>query len=78
MPGAKWFQGARLNFAENLLSRQDDKVALIYTDERGRRRELSYAQLYRQVARLTQALRQQGVTAGDHVAVHQQQTEPLV
>ena len=30
MPGAKWFAGARLNFAENLLRYRDDRVALIF------------------------------------------------
>jgi len=33
MPGAKWFSGARLNFAENLLRFQDDSVALIFQGE---------------------------------------------
>ncbi|MBE9492527.1 MAG: acetoacetate--CoA ligase, partial [Bacteroidetes bacterium] len=33
MPGARWFSGARLNFAENLLSRRDDKTAIIFRGE---------------------------------------------
>ena len=33
MPGAKWFSGARLNFAENLLRYRDDHVALIFQGE---------------------------------------------
>ena len=33
MPGAKWFEGARMNFAENLLSRKDDKTAIIFRGE---------------------------------------------
>ncbi|MEA3251021.1 MAG: acetoacetate--CoA ligase [Pseudomonadota bacterium] len=68
MPGARWFPEARLNFAENLLRRRDAKPALIACDERGRRRELSHGQLYERVARLSQALRDSGVTPGDRVA----------
>ena len=33
MPGARWFSGARLNFAENLLRYRDDRVALIFKGE---------------------------------------------
>ncbi|HSB96703.1 MAG TPA: acetoacetate--CoA ligase [Spongiibacteraceae bacterium] len=65
---AAWFDGARLNFAENLLRRRDDHPALIAYLETGARRELSYAQLYRQVAACAASLRRLGVVAGDRVA----------
>ncbi|MDN3555170.1 acetoacetate--CoA ligase [Halomonas maura] len=68
MPGARWFPDARLNFAANLLRRRDDHPALLALDERGRRRTLSYGELYRQVARLAAALRASGVTRGERVA----------
>ena len=68
MPGAKWFGGARLNFAENLLRRRDDKLAMVFRGEDKVRREITYADLYDQVARLAAALRQQGVGVGDRVA----------
>ncbi|MCH4562902.1 acetoacetate--CoA ligase [Halomonas sp. EGI 63088] len=68
MPGARWFPEARLNFAANLLRRRDDTPALIACDERGRRQELSHAELHDQVARLARALRDSGVEAGDRVA----------
>ncbi|MCH7725565.1 MAG: acetoacetate--CoA ligase [Planctomycetes bacterium] len=68
MPGAKWFSGARLNFAENLLRHRDRRDALVFWNEQGRQRSLTYAELYRQVAGVAQALRKMGVTAGDRVA----------
>ncbi|MBH8580661.1 acetoacetate--CoA ligase [Bisbaumannia pacifica] len=68
MPGARWFPEARLNMAANLLRRQDDTIALVACDERGRREPLSHAELYRRVARLTRTLGELGVTAGDRVA----------
>ena len=68
MPGAKWFEGARLNFAENLLRYRDDRLALVFRGEDKVRRTLTYAQLYDQVARVAQALRNAGVQSGDRVA----------
>jgi len=68
MPGAKWFAGARLNFAENLLRYQDDKTALIFKGEDHPSIKMSYAELYDEVARVAFSLRELGVTAGDRVA----------
>ncbi len=67
-PGARWFSGARLNFAENLLRNRSDKTALISRLENGQRRELSYTDLYQQVSQLAAALRSMGVVSGDRVA----------
>jgi len=68
MPGAKWFEGARFNFAQNLLPRRDDKTALIFWSEDQVKRRLSYQQLYQQVAQLAKAMRDNGITVGDRVA----------
>ena len=68
MPGAKWFEGARLNFAENLLRRRDDKTALVFWSEDQVKRSLSYKDLYQQVAQLAKAMRDAGITVGDRVA----------
>jgi acetoacetyl-CoA synthetase len=67
MPGAKWFGGARLNFAENLLRYRDNRIALIFKGEDRPVTQLSYAALYDEVARLAKALKDSGVTAGDRV-----------
>jgi len=68
MPGATWFPEAKLNFAENLLRRRDEKIALIERGEDGRKRNISYQALYSDVAQIAAFLRDQGVTKGDRVA----------
>jgi len=68
MPGTRWFPDARLNFAENLLRHRDDRQAIIFAGEDGSRRELTFAELHREVARVAQALRRMGVVEGDRVA----------
>ncbi len=68
MPGAKWFSGAKLNFAENLLSRKDDHKAIIFWGEDSVRRTLTYSELYEQVRRTAAGLKKLGVTKGDRVA----------
>jgi len=67
-PGAKWFPGARLNFAENLLRHRDDSVALVSRTEEGRLSQTTYSDLYRRVGNLANALRKIGVDPGDRVA----------
>ncbi|MCK7597565.1 acetoacetate--CoA ligase [Microbulbifer sp. CAU 1566] len=68
MPGAEWFPDARLNFAENLLRYRDDKIALVERLENGRRRQLSYAELFAKTEQLASALAGAGVGKGDRVA----------
>jgi acetoacetyl-CoA synthetase len=67
MPGARWFAGTTLNFAENLLRVADDQPALIFHNERGQRRELSFRELHAEVARIAAGLRASGVASGDRV-----------
>ena len=68
MPGAKWFPGARLNFAENLLRRRDDAPAILFRGEDRVRCALSFRQLRDAVSMLAQGLRAAGVARGDRVA----------
>ena len=68
MPGARWFPGTRLNFAENLLRGPDAEPALVFRNERGQRRELSWRELRAEVARVAAGLRAEGVGPGDRVA----------
>jgi len=66
--GPRWFVGARLNFAENLLQYRDGHPALVGRTERGRGRTLTYAELAAEVADVAAALRASGVGVGDRVA----------
>jgi acetoacetyl-CoA synthetase len=68
MPGARWFPEARLNLAENLMRRGDRGDAFVFWDESGFRRRVSYADLYSDVSRASQALLALGLRAGDRVA----------
>jgi acetoacetyl-CoA synthetase len=68
MPGARFFPDARLNFAANLLRFEDEQPALVFRNERGARRTLSYRELRAEVARVAAGLREAGVVAGDRVA----------
>ncbi|NLF66289.1 MAG: acetoacetate--CoA ligase [Chloroflexi bacterium] len=71
MPGAEWFPGARLNYAENIFSRMKrDGPAVIYQPEEGPAVELDYESLRRQTAALAALLRDLGVQRGDRVAAY--------
>ena len=68
MPGAKWFSGSRLNFAENLLRYKDEKLAIQFKSEGQPVRSLTYKELYNEVEILANALRNSGLQEGDRVA----------
>ena len=67
---AQWFPDARLNFAENLLRRQDDETAIFFRAENQIEYSLSYRELYQQVASVAAWLKAQGLQAGDRVAAY--------
>lgn len=69
MPDTKWFEGSELNFAENLLRFRDDKIAIAWHwESNAPPLEVSYAELYLQVAQCQAFLRSVGVERGDRVA----------
>ncbi|HAD08053.1 MAG TPA: acetoacetate--CoA ligase [Porticoccaceae bacterium] len=71
MPGARWFEGSTLNFAEHIFrARSDDRPALMAESETQELYEVSWAALHQQVARLAHYLRKLGVEPGDRVVAY--------
>jgi acetoacetyl-CoA synthetase len=68
MPGARWFPGARFNFAENLLRDRVEGAAIVFRAETGSTRTVGWRELRGSVSRLAQALRAAGIGPGDRVA----------
>ncbi len=68
MPGAEWFPGAKLNFAENLLRYRDERTALIFKGEDRVYVKLTYEELYNEVAQVATSLKRIGIGPGDRVA----------
>jgi len=69
-PGARWFIGARLNFAENLLRYRDNHTAFIFRGETQKSARTTYAEVYNTVGRLAKSLRKIGVAPGDRVCAY--------
>ena len=68
MFGTKWFEGAELNFAENLLRHRDEHTALISSRENSSTIRMTYSELYKTVAALAESFRKMGIKRGDRVA----------
>ena len=68
MPGARFFPDATLNFAENLLRRNDDGDAMVFRGEDRVQKRMSWRELNALVSRLQQAFRDRGIGPGDRVA----------
>ncbi|MEO8465663.1 MAG: acetoacetate--CoA ligase [Gammaproteobacteria bacterium] len=68
MPGARWFEGATLNFAANLLAPNRPGAAIVFVNERDERVELTWQELRAHVASVAASLRSLGVGKGDRVA----------
>ena len=74
-PFAKWFVGGKLNVAYNCVDRHvesgyGDQVAIKFEGELGDRRDITYAQLQRDVSQAANALIELGIKAGDRVAIY--------
>jgi acetoacetyl-CoA synthetase len=71
MPGARWFAGARLNYAEHVFRNATPAhPAMIFASERQAPTEMTWAELARQVAGVAATLRGMGVGAGDRVVAY--------
>ncbi len=70
MPGAEFFPDARLNFAENLLRKNDTTPALHFNNEGAHKRVVTWAELTGSVSQFAQVLRSWGVVPGDRVAAY--------
>ena len=72
MPGAEWFPGARLNYAEHMLGRDEDidALAIVAHSQSREPRELTFGELREQVARARAGLQRLGVGPGDRVVAY--------
>lgn len=75
MPGAQWFVGAQVNYAQQVMrhvqpAQAAGLPAIVACDESGALRELSWPELQRQVASLALRLQAMGVQRGDRVAAY--------
>jgi acetoacetyl-CoA synthetase len=71
MPGAKWFPGSTVNYAEHAFrGKRDDALAMVHASELRDRAELTWGELREQVAGIAAGLRALGVQPGDRVAVY--------
>ena len=68
IPGKRWFAGARMNFAENLLRFRDHRIAIHFYGEDVIRSSLTYKELYDNVSQLAFSMKKLGVKKGDRVA----------
>ena len=65
---SNWFVDSKLNYAQRLLSKRDESIAIIYRDEAGNKQEISYSDLNSQVGSFIQTLKKLGIQKGDVVA----------
>jgi acetoacetyl-CoA synthetase len=71
MPGAKWFEGAKLNYTEHIFRDMDSqKEAIIFQSEIQPQMSLTWGELYSQVATFASALKSHGITQGDRVVAY--------
>ncbi|MHB1469063.1 MAG: acetoacetate--CoA ligase [Solirubrobacteraceae bacterium] len=71
MPGARWFPGARLNYAEHVLAnREEGEVAIVYASEDGELGEWTWGRLREETERIAAGLSELGVRDGERVAAY--------
>jgi acetoacetyl-CoA synthetase len=67
---SKWFDGAKVNYSEQVFAKRDDDVAIIAINEECQKRTVSYEELYVQVSNLASYMKSVGLTKGDRVAAY--------
>jgi len=67
MPGAKWFNSSRLNFAENLLKFKNENLAIDFFGENKENIQISYNELYSLVAKVSFSFKEMGIVKGDRI-----------
>ncbi len=71
MPGARWFEGTALNYAEHAFKNSNpSETAIIFRGEDGKGRKLSYSQLGEQVGAVASWLKEAGVRRSDRIAAY--------
>ena len=78
MPGARWFAGVELNYAERALARNDDHPAVVFKAEEKPLTIITFHQLRQRVASVAAGLRRLGVTKGDRVVAYMSNTPETV
>ena len=68
MPGAKWFSGSRMNYAENLLRIRSEKPAIYFKNENNSGKVLSFKEIFDAVEKLSSSLRKLEIQSGDRIA----------
>ncbi|AEG17771.1 acetate--CoA ligase [Methanobacterium paludis] len=74
-PFYKWFEGGKINLAYNAVDRwikteKRNQVAILYVNERGHERKMTYYELYRRVNQFANGLKNMGVKKGDKVSMY--------
>mgnify|MGYP001316292858 FL=1 len=71
MPGAKWFDGAEINYTEHIFrNRKTDKPAIIHASEIRETSEITWNELYKQTAAMQKTLKNLGVQKGDRIVAY--------
>ncbi|MAR29961.1 MAG: acetoacetate--CoA ligase [Candidatus Marinimicrobia bacterium] len=78
MPGAIWFSGIQMNFAENLLSNRDDRIAIHFYGEDRIYKTLTFKELYNQVSKLVQYFKSINIKKGDRICAYTANTPEAV
>lgn len=81
-PFFKWFTGAQCNIVHNVLDRHmgtpvEKKTAIIWENDGGQKRKLTYGQLNREVCKMANGLKNLKVRKGDRVAIYMQNTPEI-